>query len=50
MVNSNLADKTTAYHKLLTAAEINDATITVSYTGNGNPEVCKAVGFRKGGT
>lgn len=44
-LNNNLTNKTTGFKQLLTADEINDPTIIVSYTGNADPIVCSSVGL-----
>lgn len=47
-VNSNLINKTTGFKGLLTATEINDASIIVSYTGDINPATADELGLASG--
>lgn len=47
-LNSNINSQTTGYKPLLTAAIINDPTITVPYTGNAESSVCEAIGLPHG--
>lgn len=48
MLNSNLIDKITGFKGILTAIEINDATITVLYTGDFNPATADNLGLAHG--